>query len=419
MPDETPPAETPNLSPGILDRALNKFHAAQDAKEGLESLKPETSVETPAKPADPPASDDDDEAEIASLKAENVRTGKGLPISQTAREQFVKLETSRNKWRTKAQEFETKMADFQKKLEETNSRATDIENLEEFKVLKAENAKLKETQDLLFFEQSDDWKNTFEAPIAAISERINGIIKSAVKTISPQAANDLTRILSQANVLLGNPDAETEFDTLVDSITDGVLTGTAGSKLSMAMQEVWKLAAARQKAKADKASAREVITTRQRELQDQTNKTLEESLAMQEAAFERTPLGQTLSKTLGEQYKYAEGKEIGKKLLVGALNTFLKTGKATTELTELLHHATLKRVHDKEREYLVQGYTAMETLSQQQATKIAELEKRIKELRGGTGEAPTSGDDKNKPKTSPKQTGLATRLEEAIGNFGR
>lgn len=414
MPDETPAADAPNLTPGILGRALDKFHAAQD---GLASLEPVTPPAQPP-PAPPAASDDDDEAEIAALRAEDVRTGKGLPISQNAREKFSKLETSRNKWRTKAQEFEAKMADFQKKLDETNSRATDIQNADEFKALKTENEKLKETQDLLFFEQSDDWKQTFEAPIAAISDRINGIIKSSVKTISPQAANDLTRILSQANVLLGNPDAETEFDTLVDSITDGVLTGTAGSKLSMAMQEVWKLAAARQQAKADKAAAREAITTRKLALQEQTGKTLEEGLAIQEAAFEQTQLGKTLSKTLGEQYQYAEGKEIGKKLLTSALNIFLKTGKATPELTELLHHATLKRVHDKEREYLVQGYTAMETLSQQQATKIAELEKRIKELRGGTGEAPTSGDDK-KPKTLAKSTGLANRLEEAINSFGR
>jgi hypothetical protein len=420
MPNEEAPEPKPNLNPGILDRALDKFYADQEG--GLDDIAP---VQKEAAPLaqetikSPVIADDDDEAEITAIKVDEIKTKAGIPISENAKEKFKKLEGSREKWRTKAIEHEKKIAEFQAKLAETNSKITDIENLDEFKALKAENQKLKETQDLLFFEQSDSWRNTFEKPITEVSERINGIIKSAAKSLSPSSTNELTRILSQANILLGNPDSETEYDSLVDSITENVLTGTAGAKLAKAMQDIWGLAVSRQKAKADKAAAREQITAKERETRDKSRKSLEELLALQEAAFEQTPVGQAISKTFAEKFSYKDGTEIGKKQVMESLDVFMKTGIATPELTELLHHASLKRVHDKEREFLLAGYNTMAAMNEQNAKKIEELEKRIKELRGGVGESPSKSDTESKSKTPPKNTSLASKLEEAISGFGR
>jgi hypothetical protein len=142
-------------------------------------------------------------------------------------------------------------------------------------------------------------------------------------------------------------------------------------------------------------------------------------IALQEAAFEQTPIGQAISKTFADKFEYKDGSQIGKKQVMESIDVFVKTGIVTPELTELLHHASLKRVHDKEREFLLSGYNTMSLLNEENTKKIEALEKRIKELRGGVGEPASKSDTEPKSKTPAKQTSLANRLEEAISGFGR
>jgi hypothetical protein len=416
------------VTKNIMGAALEKFHAVQEAGlAGLQTSEKESPVEKqpPAekKPDEiqpPPAAgkDDDDETEIDSINVDDIRTKAGLPISENAKQKFKKLEDSRNRWKSKVAEYEKKVSEFEAKLAATNTAAGDIENADEFKKLKEENLKLKESQDLLFFEQSDDWKNTFEKPILGVTERINNIIASAVTTLSQADKTSLGSLLNRANALLGKDDAEVEYDAIVDSITENILTGTAGAKLAKSMQDIWSLALERNKAKADKASAREKITVHQKAIRENSRKSLEELLSLQENAFEKTPVGNALSKTFADKFQYNENKEIGKKVVTEAVDVFMKTGVATPELAEALHHASLKRVHDKEREFLLAGYNAMSEASEKQAEKIKELEKRISELRGGIGERPTK-EDKPTKKSGDRPFSLSDRLNSRISEMSR
>lgn len=405
--------------PNILMAAMEKFHQQQE--EGLGSLgeqkqeevKPDDKKQVPPE-VKLPSREEEEEAEVDGLKADDIRTGKGLPISENAKQKFKKLEESRNRWKTKASDYEKKMQELDARIAEISAKTANVQEAEEFKKLQEENNELKKLQDTLFFEQSEEWKRVFEAPIAAASERINGIIGSVVKNLQPQKRAELTTLLNRANLLLGSRESEAEFDSIVDQITEEVITGTAGSKFSKAMQDVFNLTVERQIAKKDKDAAREKITLQQRQVRDNAKKSLEELMALQEAAFEKTPVGEALSKRFADKFSYKENKEIGKKQVTEAFDILIKTGVVTPELTDALHHASLKRVHDKEREFLVSGYTQIAELAERQQKKINELEARITELRGGVGKPPSKTESESKQQNKNTPFSIVDRLNEKL-----
>jgi hypothetical protein len=64
----------------------------------------------------------------------------------------------------------------------------------------------------------------------------------------------------------------------------------------------------------------------------------------------------------------------------------------------------------------------MAAMVETQKKQIADLEKRVNELRGGTGERPTPKDvkdSKEKQRDTSKPFSLASRLEETLNSFSR
>lgn len=340
--------------------------------EGDEQAVGGSEVQAVTKEGDARPAEDEDIAKLLAIDPASLKTKAGYPASETARQQFKSVQSA-----LKAKDEKLKAA--QKELEEAKKLAgPPLEEREEFKTIASERDALKKELDLVHFENSPEWKETFVTPIRTETERVAGILE-AIK-VEPEDKANIISLIREAEALLGDKSKEIEYSDLVDKISSDYMKPNTASKFARAMDNLFELSVKRAVAYADKEKARQAIVESIAKKSSSTEKSLKERLEAELIAFEKTDVGQLFKKTA--EFDFDATSKANAQKALAAIKDFQVTGQVTNDLAEMLRHHALKPAFENERKWLVDNYVKLGKAVPELLKENDELKRRIAELRG-------------------------------------
>lgn len=379
---ESQPAanEAPAEAVGIKE-PVAKAPAKDEAKAGKSDL--ERGIDQAfGKTKTPDLTDlEEDIDKLLSIKPEDLKTKSGLPVTESSRQSFKNLQKALEKKHKEAEELK-------RKLEEKSQEQIKLDEIEEYKQLLEEKERYKKEVDLFAFENSEEWKQTFEAPIEQRRQRINEIIGNL--ELDEDEVKDATALIRKAQEYLGDPKKEVAFSQVIDKIADSYIrSSTAGKKFTDAMVDLFDLTVKRSEAKADREKARSEIRGKYEKQTNSSLKSLQDRLDMELMAFENSDLGKIFKSAKAKDFDYNATSKANREKFLQAMKDFQVTGQVTQELGEMARYYALKPAFDKEREFFLKSNIELSEGVQKLLQENEELKKRITELRGEGGSQET------------------------------
>lgn len=402
MPEEEKPidAQAPEVVNPFSDALKNFFvQAEQPEEQAKPDDKPaeEEQKQVLQPKAEEPVRQEQEEDSTESLlniNPDELKTKTGIPVTEASRKSFKKLQEALKKTHKELQEAREKLNQAPKKED------IKLDEFEEYKRLVEEKERYKKELDLFAFENSDEWKNTFEAPIKQRTERINSIIGAL--ELDDDDAKSASILIRKAQEYLGDPKKEINFSQVIDKIAeDYIKSPTAGKKFIDAMVDLFDLTAKRAEAKADREKARTEIRSKYEKQTTSSLKALEERLDAEIIAFEGSELGKIFKSAKAKDYDYDVTSKANREKALQAFKDFQVTGQVTGELAEMARYYALKPSFDKERDFFLKSNIQLSQATEKLLAENDELKRRISELRGeGKSDQPDMkpGKNKNAPK---------------------
>lgn len=388
MAEEEKPLDTtaPEVTNPFGEAFKNFFAEAEEApaqpkaeakEEGEKIAEPQAKEQAaPAKEEAPQQqAEDDDINKLLSIKPEDLKTKGGLPVTESSRQSFRNLQKALEKKHKELEEVRSKLNQAPKKED------IKLDEFEEYKKLVEEKERYKKELDLFAFENSDEWKNTFETPIKQRTERINSIITAL--ELDDQDAKNASILIRKAQEYLGDTKKEINFSQVVDRIAEEFIKSpTAGRKFTDAMLELFDLTAKRAEAKADRDKARTEIRSKYEKQTASSIKLLQDRLDTELIAFENSDLGKIFKSAKAKDYDYDATSKANREKVLQAIKDFQVTGQVTSELAEMARHYALKPSFDKERDFFLKTNIQLSQATEKLLAENEELKRRISELRG-------------------------------------
>jgi hypothetical protein len=329
-----------------------------------------------------PAPGEDDIEKLLGIKPEDLKTKSGLPVTESSRQSFRNLQKALEK---KHKELE----DIRKQLQEKPAQQEiKLDEIEEYKKLLEEKERYKKEVDLFAFENSDEWKQTFEAPIEQRRNRVNEIISNL--ELDEDDAKSASVLIRKAQEYLGDAKKEVAYSQVIDRLAqDYIKSPTAGKKFTDAMVDLFDLTVKRAEAKADREKARTEIRGKYEKQTQSSIKTLQDRLDMELMAFEKSELGQIFKSAKAKDFDYEATSKANREKALQAIKDFQVTGQVTQELAEMARHFSLKPALEKEREFFLKTNIQLSDGVNKLLKENEELKKRILDLRGEGGSQDT------------------------------
>lgn len=358
----------------------------QEAAPPAETKAPEPSSKKQIEAAfqgkkEPDVPDEDDIDKLLSIKADDLKTKAGTPVTESSRQSFQRLQKALEK---KHKELE----EIRKQIQENPQQEVKLDDFEEYKKLLEEKERYKKEVDLFAFENSEEWKQTFEAPIEQRRNRVNEIITNL--DLDDDEAKDASVLIRKAQQYLGDPKKEVAYAQVIDKIAeDYIKSSTAGKKFTDAMVDLFDLTVKRAEAKADREKARSEIRSKYEKQTTSSIKSLQDRLEMELMAFEKSDIGQIFKSEKAKEFDYDATSKANREKALQAIKDFQVTGQVTNELAEMARHYALKPAFDKERDFFLKSNIELYDGVNKLLKENEELKKRISDLRGEGGSSET------------------------------
>lgn len=326
---------------------------------------------------------EDDIERLLAQKPEELKTKTGQPVTESSRQSFRNLQKALEKKHKELEDIKKQL------LEKPPTQEIKLDEIEEYKKLLEEKEKYKKEVDLFAFENSDEWKQTFEVPIEQRRNRVNEIITNL--DLDDDDAKSASILIRKAQEYLGDSKKEIAYSQVIDKLAeDYIKSPTAGKKFTDAMVELFELTVKRAEAKNDRNKARLEIRNKYEKQTQSSIKSLQDRLDMELIAFEKSDLGQIFKSTKAKDFDYEATSKANKEKAIQAIKDFQITGQITQELAEMAKHFSLKPSLEKEREFFLKTNIQLSDGVNKLLKENEELKKRILELRGEGGSQETA-----------------------------
>lgn len=326
---------------------------------------------------------EDDIERLLAQKPEELKTKAGQPVTESSRQSFRNLQKALEKKHKELEELKKQI------LEKPATQEIKLDEIEEYKQLLEEKEKYKKEVDLFAFENSEEWKQTFETPIQERVNRVNEIISNL--DLDDDDARSAGAIIAKARQYIGDRKKEIEYFQLIDKVAqDYIKFPTVGKRFTDAMVDLFELTAKRTEAKADRDKARLQIREKYEKQTQSSIKTLQDRLDMELIAFENSDLGKIFKSTKAKDFDYEATSKANKQKALQAIKDFQVTGQVTQELAEMARYFSLKPSLEKEREFFLTTNIQLSDGVNKLLKENEDLKKRILELRGEGGSQETA-----------------------------
>tara|TARA_R110000868_G_scaffold13848_4_gene64388 strand:+ start:6725 stop:7999 length:1275 start_codon:yes stop_codon:yes gene_type:complete len=369
--NETPAAEQTPTKTKTEDDSVGRKQQQDEMFKGREGRKEE---EAPG---------EDDIEKLLAQRPEELKTKAGQPVTESSRQSFRNLQKALEKKHKELEELKKQI------LEKPATQEVKLDEIEEYKKLLEEKDRYKKEVDLFAFENSDEWKQTFEAPIEQRRNRVNEIISNL--DLDEDDAKSASILIRKAQEYLGDSKKEIAYSQVIDRLAqDYIKSPTAGKKFTDAMVDLFELTVKRAEAKGDRDKARTEIRGKYEKQTQSSIKTLQERLDMELIAFEKSDLGQIFKSVKAKDFDYDASSKANKEKALQAIKDFQVTGQVTQELAEMARHFSLKPALEKEREFFLKTNIQLSDGVNKLLKENEDLKKRILELRGEGGSQETA-----------------------------
>jgi hypothetical protein len=360
--DDGPQVKSSVFADFVLDSIKEEEEASKQKKEEPkkeEEVKEEDKKEEEKKEEEP--ENKEEEFNPVDFDESALVTKKGRPVSANVTDVIKKF-----KEKAKQQK------DLIEKLEKDAqaNKPLNLEEHEEYKKLKEERDKLRETVDTEYFYESDSFKSKYVEPVT----KAQAAVKKYTETLDEDDKEEIRPLLAKATEALkaGN---EAAFDKALDEASE-LFTPSAARKFSSAMGDLWEshneYAEAlkdKEKAKSDISKKKDLTLNSQTAavsnlLKEATERFFEVNKDVV-AVFESNP-------KLKESFNYKESVTKSANAVSYAIKDFQATGEITQDLRVALVKATQFDAIQKERE--VQGEIIREQMQTESALR-AEIKK--------------------------------------------
>lgn len=385
------------------------LRAKNEPEQRKEPAEPEKKEEA-KQPEQKPEPTDDDIAEYINFDPKDLTTKAGLPVSESSRQKFRSLQSM-----LKAKDEKLKAA--LKDLEQASKKeATPVEEIEAYKSAVQERDNFKKELDLLHFQNTEEWKSTFEKPIIAEQEKASAIINGL--SLDEDQKTEVINLIRQAEALMGDEKNSSVFSDIVDKIATDYMKPSNASRFSRAMESLFELTVNRGKAYADKEKARQAIVESMGKKSSSAAKALQERLDLELVAFEKTDVGQLFKKT--PEFDFDASSKANKQKILEAIRDFQVTGQITNDLADMVRTYVLKGSFEKEREFLTKNYVKLGTAVNDLLKENDELKKRISYLNGDGKQSAPAVKSSNGSKTDyTARSILGGKLDEILDRASR
>ena len=372
MPEETQLEEGSNeISPMV--QALRDLRSK---KEEVQSTEPEVKP-TEEKPTEENKGEEKPEDRKPEEKEEDIDSlarRDGKPISPAAREQFKKLEKASKERQKKIEELEAKLNELKSKKPEP----VNIQEHEAYKKLLEEKEEAKKRLDLIYFENSDEFKNEFIIPVARTMDSISEIFADL------DNIDDVMPLINAMDSMVGKAENRNKYLKVVDKIAE-TMSPSVGARFAKSATELFELKEKQINAYKDKDSARREIFKKKEERVSTGVKGLDNALRAKLVAFEKTPVGKALLVDKDADFESQKTVSDGMKKAIQAVNDFVAGGVITPDLQEALTFGVVGEVHKKEREWLLKGFLSTSEENQNLKKENEDLKKTLSKLSAKPG----------------------------------